>query len=81
MVLASMAARSLKQAFGDVLRQHRQRLGTSQEDFAFRCDLHRTYVSQLERGLKAPSLTTLERIALALGVRPYQLVKESEERR
>lgn len=54
--------------FAKVLRELRLKKGLSQEAFAFEVGIHRTYVSQLERGLKSPSLRTIQKIALVLGV-------------
>ena len=60
--------RTIDQAFGDVLRRLRNEAGLSQEELAHRCDLHRTYISMLERGLKSPSLGVVVRLAEELGV-------------
>ena len=65
--------------FGDVIRSRRQALKVSQEEFAERCQLHRTYISQIERGLKSVSLKALVRLAKALKTRPSQLLKEAED--
>lgn len=65
--------------FGGVIRRRRVALKISQEEFAERCNLHRTYISQIERGLKSVSLKVLARLAKALKTRPHQLVKEAEE--
>ncbi len=72
--------RNLSPSFGKVLRELRIKTGVSQEDFAHQCGLHRTYISQLERGLKSPSLKSISAMAAALDVRPYQLVKLAEDR-
>ena len=64
--------------FGRTVRKHRQDKGLSQEELADRCGLHRTYISEIERGLKAASLLSLLRIAGALDVPAYLLVKEAE---
>jgi transcriptional regulator with XRE-family HTH domain len=61
-------ADDLRPKFGDRVRQLRHRLGTSQEEFADRCALHRTYVGGIERGERNPSLVNIGRIADALGV-------------
>lgn len=58
----------LNKAFAHVLRDLRNKKHLSQEEFAFKAGLHRTYVSQLERGLKTPSLNTLQRIAKVVGI-------------
>lgn len=60
-------------ALGAVIREKRTRLHRSQEDFAEDCDLHRTYIGQVERGEKNISYASVARIAAALGVKPSQL--------
>jgi transcriptional regulator with XRE-family HTH domain len=72
---------TLQQAFGQVLRSSRREAELSQEELAHRSGLHRTYVSQLERGLKSPSLGAIESLATALGTRPHQLIRAAEELR
>ncbi|GAC1394551.1 MAG: hypothetical protein NVS4B11_21300 [Ktedonobacteraceae bacterium] len=62
-----------------VIRDLRREAGLSQEELAHQCDLHRTYISQLERGLKSPSLTTINTLATILGKPPHQLVKAAED--
>lgn len=47
----------------------------SQEDFAFEAELHRTYVSGIERGIRNPTVTIVAKLADALGVQPYDLLK------
>lgn len=61
---------------GARIRKLRQHLGWSQEDLAEATGLHRTYVSQLERGLRNPTLTVLARLAIALQVDLAELFKE-----
>lgn len=70
----------LSKAFGDTLREARQEAKISQEGLAAKSGLHRTYVSQLERGQKSPSLASIAAIARSLGVKPHELVKKAEER-
>jgi transcriptional regulator with XRE-family HTH domain len=48
--------------------------GLSQEAFAFEAGIHRTYVSDLERGARNPSITILDKLALPLGVSASDLV-------
>jgi transcriptional regulator with XRE-family HTH domain len=50
----------------------------SQEEFGFRSGLHRTFISQIERGLKSPSLRSLTVIAKALETTADTLVREAE---
>lgn len=50
---------TLEQIFGEELRKLREEKGLSQEKLGFESGYHRTYISQLERGQKSPSLKTL----------------------
>jgi transcriptional regulator with XRE-family HTH domain len=56
------------------LRRLRQKKGWSQEAFAFEAGLHRTYISDLERGARNPTITVVEKLAKALGVKPGALL-------
>jgi transcriptional regulator with XRE-family HTH domain len=73
-----MQERELAKAFGRVLRAAREKRGLSQEDLALDCEIDRTYVSLLERGLRQPTITVLFKLATALGVRPSVLVTQVE---
>ena len=64
---------------GTVLRALRVKKGLSQEQLGFKAGLHRTYVSQLERGLKSPSLNSLGKIAKVLGVKASKIMALAEE--
>ena len=59
-------SKSLEKAFGRRLQGKRLERGLSQEELAHRSGLHRTYISQLERGLKSPSLATIYALASVL---------------
>jgi two-component system response regulator len=61
-----MAVVDLKTLLGAVIRTERSALGISQEELANRAGLHRTYVSDLERGARNPSLESVEKLAQAL---------------
>jgi len=52
--------------FADNLRRARQAEGISQEELGFRCNLHRTEISLLERGGREPRLGTMVKLAGAL---------------
>lgn len=52
------------------LRKARQKAEISQEELGFRCDLHRTEISLLERGGREPRLGTIVKLSGALGVTP-----------
>ena len=58
----------LEEIFGAELRILREEKGLSQEHLGFECDLHRTFISQLERGKRVPMLRTLCKLANALGM-------------
>jgi transcriptional regulator with XRE-family HTH domain len=64
--------------FGKVLKKLRTEKGVSQEGFALSIGLHRTYISQLERGLKSPSLRTIEKICVELGITPVEFMQHME---
>ena len=66
-VHALKAGRALtpNRTFAKVLKEARSEKNVSQEDLAFTSGYHSTYISQLERGLKAPTLTTLLDLAAA----------------
>lgn len=70
---------SLQRRLGRVVRRRREALGISQEELADRCRLHRTYISEIERGLKAASLRALLPLAKALRTSPHVLLREAEE--
>jgi transcriptional regulator with XRE-family HTH domain len=55
------------------LRKARQKVKISQEELGFRCDLHRTEISLLERGGREPRLGTIVKLAGALDVTPEEL--------
>jgi transcriptional regulator with XRE-family HTH domain len=55
------------------LRRARQRKKISQEELGFRCELHRTEISLLERGGREPRLGTIVKLAGALDTSPEEL--------
>jgi transcriptional regulator with XRE-family HTH domain len=63
---------------GAAIRERRSSLQISQEELAVRAGLYRTYLSDVERGARNPSIKTIEKIAQALQV---PVVKLFEERR
>jgi len=69
----------LVQRFGLAVRAARRERGWAQERLSAAADLDRTYVSGLERGQRNPTLTTQERIAVALGCRLSELIRAAEE--
>lgn len=59
--------------FGDNLKKYRTAMGLSQEAFADKCGLHRTYISAIECYRRSIALENVQRIAEALDVEPYKL--------
>ncbi len=74
-----MRAEQVSAAFGRVLREQRDTAGLSQEALALSADVDRTFVSQIERGIRQPTLTTLCKLARALDIQPSTLVARMEK--
>ena len=66
-------------AFGRVLRDLRGKRDVSQEELGARSGYHRTYIGQLERGEKSPSLRTMFNLAGTLGVSVAKIVSAIEQ--
>ena len=66
---------SARRSLGERVRQQRKLLDISQEEMAFRANLDRTYISQIERGISNPSLLVLLRLAVVLRVQFSKLVE------
>ncbi len=66
---------------GDELRKAREDAEMTQETLSFAAHIDRTYVSQLERNLKSPTLDVLFRICDAVGVRASVLIARVERAR
>ena len=66
------------ETFGKVLRELRGENNISQEKLAEYCDLDRTYISLLERGLRQPTITTIFKLAKALNISPSTLIEKVE---
>ena len=64
----------IRRRVGENVKRLRTAAGLSQEQFAFEADMHRTYVSGVERGLRNPTVTVLERMAQALKVKTQDLL-------
>ena len=65
--------------FGTNVKHYRQTTGLSQEAFAEKCGMHRTYISAIECFRRSISLENIQRIADALGVEPYLLLQDNKE--
>ena len=62
--------------FGNNLKKYRMAIGMSQEEYAEKCGLHRTYISAVECHRRSISLENIQRIADALGIETYKLFVE-----
>jgi transcriptional regulator with XRE-family HTH domain len=65
-------------ALGENIRRLRQNLTISQEELAQRCELHRTYMSDVERGYRNLSFLSLLAVARGLGVTISELTRNIE---
>ena len=74
-----MRAENVSKAFGRVLREQRDSQSLSQEALAVSADVDRTFVSQMERGIRQPTLTTLFKLAGALDISPATLITRTEK--
>lgn len=70
---------NILEVFGKNLRKYRTNLGVSQEKFAEMCNLHRTYISDIERGQRSISLGNVQKIADALKIESYKLLIEESQ--
>ncbi|MCY4146181.1 MAG: helix-turn-helix transcriptional regulator [Chloroflexi bacterium] len=72
--------RRFESIFGKVVKKRRRRLGLSQESLGFLSGLHRTYISEIERGQKSPSLRAIVAIAQALDINASELILLAEKK-
>jgi transcriptional regulator with XRE-family HTH domain len=63
---------------GRAIRDRRDELGVSQERLGLESGVHRNYIGGIERAERQPSVTTLARLAQALGVKPSDLLGRAE---
>jgi len=64
----------LEKIIGDNVRGFRKRTLLSQDDFAFKAGLHRTFVGTIERAEQNITIDTISKLAKALDVEPYVLL-------
>lgn len=69
---------SIKQRFGKAVRRRRRELDFSQEYLAELAGLHRTYISNLERGMINPTLENMKRLAKGLEISLARLLIDYE---
>ncbi len=66
----------LQKTLGRNLRRYRESRGLSQEAFADKLGVHRTYMGGIERGERNLTLKSVERIAVAINVDPLELLEK-----
>jgi transcriptional regulator with XRE-family HTH domain len=76
--MGAVALSDVRVRFGKRLREVREGVGISQEKLAEIANLHRTYVSSVERGKRNISLENIDRLAQALGVPMADLMPSPE---
>ena len=64
---------------GRAIRRQREKLGLSQEDFAERANVHRTYISSIELGKVSMGIEVAHSLASALGMKLSELVRKAEQ--
>jgi transcriptional regulator with XRE-family HTH domain len=65
-------------SFGRAIRRERERIGLSQEDFAEKANVHRTYISSIELGKVSVGLDVANSLAVALGLKFSELIRLAE---
>lgn len=65
---------NLSKEFGIRLKKYRLMLSLSQEELAYRCGMQPSHIGQLERGVKSPTLNTLNKISKGLNIALSELV-------
>lgn len=64
----------IRKQVGLNVKKLRKAKGWSQEEFAFETGLHRTYISGIERGIRNPTVTIIEKMAATLEEEPSILL-------
>jgi transcriptional regulator with XRE-family HTH domain len=77
-MIEKVKVNKFRNEFGTTVRRRRHKLGLSQEDFADKADIHRTYVSSIELGKVDVGIGTAYKVASALDLPLNRLVKEAE---
>ena len=69
----------IRERFGFAVKARREALALTQEDLADRARIHRTYLSDVERGFRNISLINIERLAAALAMRISDVFRSVEQ--
>lgn len=67
----------MRKLVGGNVRRARGRKGLTQEEFAEKSGFSQQYISDLERGLRNPTVVTLFELAQALEIKPIDLLRPS----
>ena len=70
---AAKSVPDIRERFGDAVRHRREELGLNQEELAHRAGIHRTYLSDIERGQRNVALVNIENLARALELKMSEL--------
>lgn len=70
--------KNIKKIFALNLKKYRQINNLSQEQLAFLCGLHRTYISAIECEKRNISIENIAKIAESLNIKPYKLLEEED---
>jgi transcriptional regulator with XRE-family HTH domain len=70
-----MTGMGVREILAENLRRLRKRQGLSQEELAYRANVDRTYISSIERGVYAVTIDILDRLARALDVEAWELLR------
>ena len=65
----------ITQRFGKTVKTLREVRGLTQENLAYEADVHHTYISDIERGLKSPTLRTAQRISEVFDLPLDEMIK------
>jgi transcriptional regulator with XRE-family HTH domain len=76
--MKKLKSASARQRFAQNLRRAREQRDLSQEALADAAGLHRTYVGSVERGERNISIDNIERLAIAVGHSPAELLEDVE---
>ena len=66
-------------AFGQVIRKHRLAAGLSQEQLGLSAEVQRNFISLIETGQNQPTVTTIFKLAGALGIKASRMLAETEK--
>ena len=76
--MGKRAKGDIRERFGFAVKDRREALGLTQEEFAERAGIHRTYLSDIERGTRNVSLVNIERVAQGLALKMSELFQAVE---